>query len=271
MKILVCVKQVPATNEIRMDPVTNTIIREGVEAILNPFDTYAVEEALRLRELYGGPGGEPYTLTAISMGIPAAAAILRETIALGFDEAYLLSDRALAGADTLATAKALAAGVRKAGMPGLILCGKMASDGDTAQVGPMLAELLGIPHMTDVSGITRLEKGAAFCRRLTDDGYVDASIRLPALLTVVKEINVPRLPSIQGMLKGHRAQIPVWGAAELAVPASELGLLGSPTQVVRTFIPNRAQHCQWLPGSEREQADGLLDILAQRQLITVEG
>ena len=128
-----------------MDPVTNTIIREGIESIINPFDTYAIEEALRIRGKYGAE------LVSISMGIPAAAQMLKKTVALGMDEAYLLSDRPFAGADTLATAHALAKGIEKIGSADLVICGKMATDGDTAQVGPMLAEMLNIPHITDIS------------------------------------------------------------------------------------------------------------------------
>ena len=269
MKITVCVKQVPATNEIRMDPVTNTIIREGIESILNPFDTYAVEEAIRLKERFGKDGG--WNLTSMSMGIPAAASILKETIALGFDEAYLLSDRALAGADTIATAKALTAGIRKTGMPDLILCGKMASDGDTAQVGPMVAEMLSIPHVTDIAEILDLKDGVLTCRRMTDDGYSTITIQLPALVTVVKEINVPRLPSIAGMLRGHSTEIPMIRADALDVSKEELGLSGSPTQVVRSFVPIRDRHCQILEGSDIAKADALLDVLIAQQLVHAEG
>ena len=268
MNITVCVKQVPATNEIRMDPVTNTIIREGIESILNPFDTYAVEEAIRLKERFGTSG--VWKLTSISMGIPAAASILKETISLGFDEAYLLSDRALAGADTIATAKALTAGIRKTGMPDLILCGKMASDGDTAQVGPMIAEMLSIPHVTDIAEILDLKNDILSCRRMTDDGYSTISIHLPALITVVKEINVPRLPSIAGMLHGHSTAIPMIHADELDVSKEQLGLSGSPTQVVRSFVPIRDRHCKILDGTDAEKANALLDVLIGQQLVRSE-
>ena len=140
MKIVVCVKQVPATGEQRLDPVTGTVIREGVASILNPFDAYALEEAVRLKERLGGE------ITVLSMGVPSAQETLRRALAVGADRAILLSGRAFAGADTLATARALALAIRKLGGADLVLCGRMATDGDTAQVGPMLAELLGIPH-----------------------------------------------------------------------------------------------------------------------------
>lgn len=145
MKIHVCVKQVPASNETLLDPVTHTIIRESAQSILNPFDAYAVEEAVRIKARCGG------TVTAFTMGIPSAEETLRRVIAVGADDAVLLTDRAFAGSDTLATARTLAAAIRKKGMPDLILCGKMATDGDTAQVGPMLAECLGLAHVSDVA------------------------------------------------------------------------------------------------------------------------
>jgi len=256
MRIIVCVKQVPSTNEVRIDPVTHTILREGTEAILNPFDEYAVEEALRLRARYGAE------LTAVSMGIPAAEAVLREAIALGFDRAVLLSDRAFAGADTLATAHALAAGIKTLGLPDLILCGRMATDGDTAQVGPMIAELLGIAHVTDVSAIESILDGVLCCRRLTDDGYASVRARLPALITVAKEINVPRLPSIAGMLRGHAAKVPVWSHADIGAAPAAIGLMGSPTQVVSTFVPARSRDSRRLAGSRE-----ILEVLSQKRVL----
>ena len=261
MKIIVCVKQVPATNEVKMDPVTNTIIREGVESIINPFDTYAIEEAVRLKEVHG------CHLASISMGIPSVSEILKETIALGMDESYLLSDRAFAGADTLATAHALARGIEKIGLPDLVICGKMATDGDTAQVGPMLAEMLSIPHLTDVSTIEKVEEKALICRKLTDDGYQRVRVELPAVITVSKEINVPRLPSICGLLKGKDADVPVYNAKDVAADTKMIGLSGSPTQVVRTFIPNLKLESEWLEGSSSEQAEALLERLTEKNIL----
>ena len=188
MKIVVCVKQVPATGEQRLDPVTGTVIREGVASILNPFDAYALEEAVRLKERLGGE------ITVLSMGVPSTQETLKRALAVGADRAVLLSGRAFAGADTLATARALALAIRKLGGTDLVLCGRMATDGDTAQVGPMLAELLGIPHAADVSRVERVEDGRVTLERMSDDGYRAERLPLPSLLTVVKEINVPRLP-----------------------------------------------------------------------------
>jgi len=240
IKIIVCTKQVPATNEVKMDPVTNTIIREGVEAICNPFDTYAVEEALRIKERLGAQ------ITAVSMGIPSVAAMLKEVVALGVDEAVLLTDRSFAGADTLATAYTLAKGIGKIGEFDLIICGKQATDGDTAQVGPSLAETLGIPHLTDVGEIKDLNGKKIICRRMTDDGYDEIEMDLPCLITVTKEINTPRLPSILGIKNASNQKIGKLGSDICEENDTHIGLSGSPTQVVKTFIPTSAVECQFL-------------------------
>ncbi len=252
MNICVCVKQVPASNETRLDPVTHTIIREGAESILNPFDAFAVEEAVRMKARFGGH------ITAFSMGIPAVSDMLRRVIAVGADEACLLSDRAFAGADTIATARALAAAIAKSGLPDLILCGRMATDGDTAQVPPMLAELLHIPHVSDVTRIESLENGVLTVRRLTDDGYERASVPLPALVTVLKEINVPRLPSIAGILRGEAADVRVLNREALGIAPELVGLKGSRTRVVKSERPILTRECDFLPGPIGEQADALI-------------
>jgi electron transfer flavoprotein beta subunit len=248
----VCVKQVPATNEVKMNPETNTIIREGVEAIINPFDAYAIEEGVRLRERHGGK------VTVLSMGIPSVAETLKDAISVGADEAALLSDRAFAGADTLATAYALSMGIRKLGGFDLVICGKQATDGDTAQVGPSLAEKLGVPHTTYVRRIASIEGGRICCERMTDDGYETISMPLPAVITVVKEINEPRLASLKGMMRAKKAQIPVMGAADIGADPALCGLAGSPTQVVSTFVPRHDANGEMLDGPPEEQAAALL-------------
>ena len=199
MNIIVCVKQVPATTEVKMNKETNTIIREGIESVINPFDTYAVEEGLRIKDRAEGK------VTVVSMGIPAVADMLKQTVALGVDDCVLLSDRAFAGADTLATAYALSMGIRKIGEYDLIICGKQATDGDTAQVGPSLAEKLGIPHATYVRKITGIGDGRIKCQRVTDDDYDYIELSLPALIIVVKEINEPLLSSLKGMMRAKKA------------------------------------------------------------------
>jgi electron transfer flavoprotein beta subunit len=262
LNIIVCIKQVPGTNEVKMNSETNTIIREGVEAIINPFDSYAVEEGIRIREQMEGK------VTALSMGIPAVADLLKETVALGVDETVLLSDRAFAGADTLATAYALSMGIKKIGEYDLIICGKQAIDGDTAQVGPSLAEKLGIPHTTYVRKIEEIRDGYIRCQRMTDDGYEVIELTLPAVITVVKEINEPRLPSIKGMMRSKKAVVTVWTADDIGADKNLCGLKGSPTQVVKTFIPVHDVHSEMIEGEPPEQAKKLADKLMTMQFKT---
>ena len=262
MNIVVCVKQVPASNEARMDPVTNTVIRENVESILNPFDAFAVEEAVRLKARCDGS-----SVMAISMGVPSAAQMLRGVIAVGVDQAMLLTDRAFAGADTWATANALASAIGILPQPDLILCGRMATDGDTAQVGPMLAAVLDIPHVTDVAEIVEAGEHSVVVRKLTDDGYQVLQVPLPALLSVTKEINVPRLPSIAGVLRGAEAEVQICSAAQLGVDPARVGLAGSVTKVVRTMRPDHRVKSEVLEGSVPEQARALLERLREKKLV----
>lgn len=259
MNIVVCVKQVPGTTEVKMNKETNTIIREGVEAIINPFDSYAVEEGLRIKDRLGGK------VTVLSMGIPSVAELLKETIALGADEAILLSDRAFAGSDTLATSYALSMGIKKIGDADLILCGKQATDGDTAQVGPSLAEKLGWPHTTYVRKIEEIRDGYIKCQRMTEDGYEVVEMPLPAVITVVKEINEPRLPSIKGMMRAKKAVINVWTADDINADKDLCGLKGSPTQVVKTFVPVHDIQSEMIEGSPAEQASRLAEKLLALQ------
>lgn len=255
MNIIVCVKQVPGSNEVKMNKETNTIIREGVEAIINPFDTYAVEEGLRIKDKLGGK------VTVLSMGIPSTADLLKETIAIGADEAILLSDRAFAGSDTLATSYALSMGIKKIADFDLIICGKQATDGDTAQVGPSLAEKLGIPHTTYVRKIEEIREGYIRCQRLTDDGYEVVEMPLPAVITVVKEINEPRLPSLKGMMRAKKTAVSIWTSDDIGADKNLCGLKGSPTQVVKTFVPVHDVNSEIIQGEPKEQAKKLADKL----------
>jgi electron transfer flavoprotein beta subunit len=259
LNIIICVKQVPGTNEVKMNKETNTIIREGVESILNPFDAYAVEEGVRLKEQTGGK------VTALSMGIPSVAEMLKETISLGADDTVLLSDRAFAGSDTLATAYALSMGIKKIGEFDLVICGKQAIDGDTAQVGPSLAEKLGISHTTYVRKIEEIREGYIRCQRMTDDGYEVVEMPLPAVITVVKEINEPRLPSLKGMMRAKKAAVTVWTADDIGADKELCGLKGSPTQVVRTFVPVHDVKSEMIEGDPAEQAKKLADKLMSMQ------
>lgn len=259
MNVIVCVKQVPGTNEVKMNKETNTIIREGVEAIINPFDTYAVEEGARIKEETGGKA------TVLSMGIPSVAELLKETISVGMDEAVLLSDRAFAGSDSLATSYALSMGIKKIGDYDLIICGKQAMDGDTAQVGPGLAEKLSIPHTTYVRKIEELKDGYIRCQRMTEDGYEVIELPLPAVITVVKEINEPRLPSLKGKMKAKKAEVTVWTADDIGADKDLCGLSGSPTQVVKTFVPVHNVDSEIIKGTPDEQAKTLARKLLSMQ------
>jgi len=231
MRIIVCVKQVPEITEVKIDPVTHTLVREGVPSILNPFDEFAVEEALRIREKHGGE------VTVLTMGPPQAKEALVKCLAMGADRAILLTDRAFAGADTWATAYTLSLAIKRLEYD-MILCGKQAIDGDTAQVGPELAENLGIPQITFVKKVEVDEKTKkVVVHRETEDGYEVIECRLPALLTAIKGLNEPRLPSLMGIMSASKKEIKTVTAADLAVKVEELGLKGSFTEVVEVFAP----------------------------------
>ena len=236
LRIIVCIKQVPDTTEVEIDPQRGTLNREGVPSIINPFDTYALEEGLRLRESLGGE------VRAISMGPLQAEEALKEAIAMGCDGGVLLSDPAFAGADTWVTAYTLAWAIRRIGPFDLVLCGRQAIDGDTGQVGPGIARQLGIAQLTYVSKIQKIDlQGRRVCvERLLEEGREIVEAPLPALLTVLKDINEPRAPTFMGMRRARRAQIPVWSASDLTEEGAEgrfFGLRGSPTRVVKVFNP----------------------------------
>ncbi len=256
MRIVVCIKQVPDAKDVRLDPVTNTLSREGVKSVINPYDRHAMEEGVRLKEQYGG------TVTVISMGPPQAKAILSEAISCGVDDAFLVSDRAFAGSDTLATTYTLAQAIKKSGAVDLVLCGKQATDGDTAQVGPGLAARLDMPYVTCVKKINAIKDQVMRVERMMDDGYDEVEIELPALLTVVKEINVPRFPSLRGLRKAKTFDIPSYSAADIDADPAQLGLGGSPTWVVKVFPPECKGERSMIEGSLEEIADKLAGILS---------
>jgi electron transfer flavoprotein beta subunit len=261
MHIIVLVKQVPDTAEVRINRETNTLIRDGVPSIINPYDRYAIEEALRIREKHGGK------VTAISMGPPQAAEALKEAASLGVDEVVLLSDRAFAGADTWATAYALSMGIRKIGAYDIVIAGKQAIDGDTAQVGPETADMLGIPFVAYVRKIDKVEGNSVVVERLMDAGYDVIETSLPCLITVVKEINEPRMPSLKGKMKAKGLQIKPWSAADIGADPSKIGLKGSPTQVVRIFPPAPRGQREILSGSIEEQVTAVVTKLKGQSLI----
>ncbi len=260
MKIAVCIKQVPDTAEVKINPETGTLMREGVPSIINPYDTNALEAAVQLKESMGA------TVVVVTMGPPQADVALRECIALGADEAILLTDRAFAGSDTWATSYALSSAMRKI-EPDLIICGKQAIDGDTAQVGPGMAEMLDIPHVAYVRKI-EVGEGTIQVERLMDDGYDVVEAELPALLTVVKEINTPRLPGMKGKMRAKKAEITSWSAADIGAEPSKVGLTGSPTQVKNIFAPELNTDRQMVEGTPEEQADRIIEKLKEMKCLS---
>lgn len=264
MRIIVPIKQVPETSNVKMDPETGTVIRAGVETVVNPLDLYAVEAALALRERYGG------TVAALTMGPPQAAKALKEAVAMGCDEAVLVSDRKFGGSDTWATSYTLAQAIRKMGGFDLVVAGERATDGDTAQVGPGIAAWLDLPAATYVSRIEDVADGEMTLERLVEDGYQILAMRLPALITVVKEIASPRLPTLRGKKAAKAMTIPVFTAEDMEVDPAFLGLAGSPTKVVKIATPKvtRGGTTVRAEGDEEtaEAVDRLLAFLEERGL-----
>jgi len=265
LKIVVPIKQVPETSNVKMDPVTGTMVREGVEPIINPLDLYAIEAAVTLKEKWGG------AVVAISMGPPKAALALKEAIAMGCDDGLLLSDKAFAGADTWATSYVLAQAIRKLGDFDLIICGERATDGDTGQVGPGIAAWLDLPFATYISAIREVRDTGLIVERMVENGYETLAVERPCLLTVVKEINFPRLPSLKGKLTAKKMDLPVWGPQQIDANPAFLGLKGSPTRVVRISTPQVARHGELLrPKDEHEldmALDKLVNYLVQKEII----
>ena len=262
MKIIVCVKQVPNTNEIRINPETGTLIREGVESILNHDDANALEQALRIKD------ENPQTkVIAITMGPPQAKEMLQECIAMGADEAILLSDRALGGSDTWATSNALAAGLKNIGDFDLIFAGRQAIDGDTAQVGPQIAEKLGLPQVTYVKEF-KMEGRDIYVKRALEDGYEELKLRTPCVLTAIKDLNTPRYMSIRGILRAGKAEIKVWDAETIKVDKTTVGLKASPTNVFRSFTPKPKGKGITVAGdTAKELAANLMKDLRSKHII----
>ncbi|MEN6548472.1 MAG: electron transfer flavoprotein subunit beta/FixA family protein [Armatimonadia bacterium] len=260
MNIIVSIKQVPDTTEVKIDPVTNTLVREGVPSIINPFDENAIECALQLVEKHGGK------VTVITMGPPQAEQALRDALAMGADEAILVCDRAFAGSDTLATSYTLSQTVKKIADYDLIICGKQAFDGDTAQVGPGLAEHLGIPQVTYAIDL-EVEGKKAKVKRLLSDRFEIVETRLPCLITVVKQMNEPRHGSLKNVMKARKKEIASWTAEDIGADTGRCGLNGSPTNVVRVFAPQRHSQGERLEGEAAEVVEQLVGKLREKQVI----
>jgi len=263
MHIVVCIKQVPNTTQIKINPETNTLVRDGVEAIMNPFDENALEMALQLKEKHPGT-----TVTVLTMGPPQAAEILKEAVGRGADAVVLLCDRAFAGSDTWATSYALSTAIAKSEKADLVLFGKQAIDGDTAQVGPGVADWMDIPCISYVRSIEIADDGKAIVERAYEDGYEELSVTLPCALTVLKEANVPRMASLRGKMAARKLEIVPMTAEESGADPEKLGLDASPTRVVKIFSPPpKTGGVLWQDEEPAAMAQKLVDLLKERKLV----
>ena len=270
MIVIACIKQVPDTTQVKTDPVTGTLIREGVPFIVNPFDSPALEEALKLKDKYG------FRVVAISMGPPNTEVTLKKALALGADDAVLLSDRAFGGADTLATSKVLAEAILKISEEdevAVVLCGRQSIDGDTAQVGPGIATRLGFTPLTLVDQIQELDLAAkkVKVRRKLEGRHEIVETPLPTLITVVREINQPRYPTVPMRLISSDAEVKLWDNSIMGLPAELIGLVGSATQVRKIFSPERTEGEILGDGENKpdETARLLIDALLQKDIISI--
>ncbi|MCD7990817.1 MAG: electron transfer flavoprotein subunit beta/FixA family protein [Clostridia bacterium] len=262
MKILVCVKQVPNTNEVKINPKTGTLIRDGVESILNPDDDNALEAALQLKD-----ANEDTTVTVISMGPPQAKEVLVECMAKGADDSVLLSSRAFGGADTWATSNTIAGAIKRIADYDIIFAGRQAIDGDTAQVGPQIAEKLGIPQVTYVERIISCEDKKVTVRRQLEDGYEVIQAPMPCLLTVVKELNTPRYMSVKGIYEAYEKEIAVWNENDIPVRSDEIGINSSPTKVFRSFTPDPKGKGIMIEGTPKEAAAKVIGELKKKHVL----
>lgn len=261
MKIIVCVKQVPDTTEVKIDKKTNTLIREGVPSILNPDDANALEQALAIKDSM-----EDVHITVVSMGPPQADVMLRECLAMGADDAVLVSDRAFGGSDTWATSNAIASAIRKIGEYDIIFAGRQAIDGDTAQVGPQISEKLDIPQITYVEGMEIIGDKVKVQRQL-EDGYEIIEASMPILLTAVKELNEPRHMYIDKIFDAYKKEIPVFSINDVDITPEQVGLKASPTRVFRSFTPEVKGQGEILQGSEKEVAARLVSEFKNAHII----
>ncbi|MCM8771802.1 MAG: electron transfer flavoprotein subunit beta/FixA family protein [Candidatus Omnitrophica bacterium] len=255
MKIIVCIKQVPEGLDVKVDPETKRIVREGVKSIINPYDLYAIEEGIRLKERFGGE------TWVISMGPLQAESAIREAIGMGIDYGVLLSDKKFAGSDTLATSYTLSLGIKKIGNFDIIICGRETLDGSTGQVGPGIAEHLGIPYISYVSKIIDIKDGIIECKRLMEDHYEIVKTKIPVLITVIKEINEPRIPSLKNMLRAKKIDIPIWNAESLQGNETFFGQDGSPTRVIDVWTHTIKKEGRKIEGDPEKLADEIISEL----------
>lgn len=263
MDIIVLVKQVPNTTEVRLDPKTGNLIREGIESIINPDDRHALETAVRLKETLGGK------VTVLSMGPPQAIDAVSEAMGMGADEGILLTDRAFAGADTWATSSTLGKALDKVGKFDLVICGRQAIDGDTAQIGPQVADYLKVPQVSYVFGIEEIKDKSVVVKRRLEDGFERVECDMPALLTVVGEMNTPRYPRVDRLILSCREKAPIkiWNAADIGVQTRDVGLEGSLTHVIKTFAPKLERQTEMLQGDTKTAVKALFGKLKEKRLI----
>lgn len=263
MKVIVCVKQVPDTNEVRIDNKTGTLIREGVESIINPDDLNAIEAALKLKDNF-----EDVVVTVVSMGPPQAKEALREAMAMGVDETILLSDRVFGGSDTWATATVLSAAIEKIGDYDIIFCGRQAIDGDTAQVGPEVAEFLGIPQITYATDL-RIDNGKVYVKRKIEEGYFEIESSFPVLITAIKELNNPRYCDARLIFdkNNFESNYKVWTHEDIDIDLTQIGIKNSPTNVYKTYIPTKEFKGTTIKGATKDMVSQLLDSLKGKGLI----
>ncbi len=264
MKLVVCVKQVPDTTEVKVDPRTHTLIRDGVPSILNPYDHYAVEECVRVKDKIGEG-----SVTVVTMGPPQARSALMRCLALGADDAVLISDKAFAGSDTWATAYTISLAIKKLGSFDMVFCGQQAIDGDTAQVGPELAQQLGIPQVTYVEKIELDNKNKLTIYKQTEEGYYILETKTPVLLALLPPASFqPEHPPMSNILKATKKPFVVWDVKTLGGDKSKFGLEGSFTQVIKTYTPPPRGKCDIIEGDSKEAARKLGEKLLKHEALT---
>ena len=265
MHIVACVKQTPKSDTVKIDPQTGCLIRSGTQSAMNPFDEFALEEAVTLKEQVGGK------VSVITMGPPQAEAVLRDSIARGADEVFQLGDRALAGSDTWSTSYALSKGIEKINQlehVDLIICGKQTNDSDTGHIGPQISAGLQIPNAAFVKKVVRVEKNSIVVERLTEDGSEVVELNFPCVISVVKEINKPRVRSVKGRMLAKRVPITVWTADDVQADKTKLGINYCPTRVVKSFVPKREVNAVAVEGANaKEKAAKLVALLKENKYI----
>ena len=265
MRIIVPIKQVPETKSVKMDEATGTVIRDGVESIINPLDLYAIELAIQIKEKVGGE------TIALTMGPPKAIEALKEAVAMGIDEACMLSDKIFSGSDTWATSYVLAEAIKEIGDYDLIICGERATDGDTGQVGPGIASFLDIPVLSYVNKLEDINDNLCTVHRLIEEGEDVSACAYPLLLTVVKEVSDPRLPTLRGKKRAKQLEIPTWGNEKLNLDVSHLGLKGSPTRVAKIFRPKVVRECEKVTAADEagtaKAVEAFVQFMQRRELI----